>query len=379
MGYTEEIGDLRQRINEIDEKLVNLFSDRMEAAERIADLKKQYGKDVFDRQREDIVMAHALESLKNQNYRSETMGFFRALMDLSKKYQQKAIQPKEAETLSFAQKPGISVGYLGIPGSFSHTAATETFGNKKLKSYDTFENIFDGMKNGEIDYAILPAENTETGSITSVVDLLAKYGYYIVAEKLLKVSQSLLGVKGAALDDIKKVYSHPEPLLQCRAFLAAHPGIETYPSLSTAQAAKMAADTGDKRVACIASEKAAAIYGLDVLETNIQNNDNNCTRFVIIAKQPYRDASCDKTSIVLMLEHKPGSLCDMLRVFSGGGINVLKLESRPLKDRPFEYLFHLDFEGSIYDPGIAKTIEIVRQKAAGYTYLGCYPKEKLTV
>ena len=379
MGYNEEIGALREQINSINEKMVNLFSDRMAVSEAIAAVKQKYGKDVFDRQREDVVMANALESLKNQNYRNETMGFFRALMDLSKKYQQKTLKPPQAQPLSFTDKQDASVGYLGIPGSFSHIAATEAFGGNKLSHYDTFENIFESMKQGDIDYAILPAENTETGSITAVVDLLAKYGYYIVAEKLLKVAHSLLGIKGAAIGDIKKVYSHPEPLMQCRAFLTAHPDMETHPSLSTAQAAKMAAELNDKSVACIASEKAAAIYGLAAIETNIQNNDNNCTRFVIVAKQPYKGDNCNKTSVVLMLEHKPGSLCDMLKVFHDGGVNILKLESRPLKDRPFEYLFHLDFEGSIYDPQIADTIERVRQKAAGYTYLGCYPKERLTV
>ena len=380
MGYEKEILKLRKKVNEIDEKLVGLFSDRMETTNKIASVKQKYDKEVLDTKRESDVVAHALSILKNQDYREETKSFFYALMDISKKNQKNMIQPARANNLGIVDKPESRVGYLGIPGSFSHIAAEEAFGpGAILNNYDTFENIFEGLKSDTINYAILPVENTETGSITTVIDLLTKYSYYIVAEKLLKVSHSLLGVQGAELDDIKQVYSHPEPIAQCRNFLAAHPGIEAYPSLSTAQAAKSIAERGEKSVGCIASKQAAKIYGLTVIQENIQNNDHNCTRFVVVAKQPYQDKSCDKTSIVLMLEHKPGSLYNMLKVFSDGNINVLKLESRPLKDRPFEYLFHLDFEGSIYDRDIAKTIEKVKEEAAGYIYLGCYPREKLTV
>ena len=155
--------------------------------------------------------------------------------------------------------------------------------------------------------------------------------------------------------------------------------MQSYPSLSTAQAAQYVADLGDKSVGCIASTQAAAIYGLDVICPDIQNNDKNCTRFVIIAKNPRSDASCDKTSIVFMVAHRPGSLCKTLKAFSDGGINILKLESRPMKDRPFEYMFHLDFEGSIADAHVAQTIEDAQANLTGYIYLGSYPRNKTTV
>ena len=379
MGYDQELGALRHKINEIDEKLVALFVERMYTTDQVANVKQKYGKKVFDEKREEAVIARALSLLKEQGYGEDVRSFFQAVMDISKNSQKKIVPLPEGEVCRIENTAGVGIGYLGIRGSFSHIAAEDVFGSQAaLKNYDTFEAIFDAMKFDDIGYAIVPAENTETGSITTVVDLLARYGYYIVAEKLLKVSHSLLGVRGATLSDIKRIYSHPEPLAQCRAFLNAHPDIETYPSLSTAQAAITVSELNDKSVGCIASEQAGKIYGLDVIQQNIQNNDNNCTRFVVIAKKPCQDETCNKTSIVFMVEHRPGSLCEILNLFYHGGVNILKLESRPLKDRPFEYMFHLDFEGSIADSGVKETIERVKKTAANFIYLGCYKRQPLS-
>lgn len=369
MGYDDEISALRSTIDDIDEKLTALFEQRMDAVTAVALIKSAYGKEVLDSARERAVLERAVSRLNNKGYGEQTKAFFRSIMDISKTSEARLMTPPPSSALA------ERVGYLGIPGSFSHTAAEEAYGNCELISYDTFAAIFEGLKTGEISIAMLPAENTETGSITAVVDLLAKYGFYIVAEKLLKVRQSLLGIKGAKPGEIKVVYSHPEPFGQCSAFLAARPGIETRPSLSTAQAASTVAQAGDAGVACIASSKAADIYGLEVLAENIQNSDGNCTRFVAVAKQPCESKACDKTSIVFMVEHRPGSLCEILSILQKGGVNILKLESRPIKDKPFEYMFHLDFEGSVYDKGIAETIDNLKKAAADYIYLGSYKRE----
>jgi chorismate mutase/prephenate dehydratase len=267
-----------------------------------------------------------------------------------------------------------AVGYLGLPGSFSYIAASAAYPGAELISRSSFDAIFEALKNGDIALAMLPAENTETGSITAVIDLLARYGYFIVAEQLLKVTQSLLAPAGATLDTITKVYSHPEPIAQCSRFLAAHPSIAAFPALSTAQAAQEVAQLNDKTVGCIASAEAASIYGLTELAAGIQNSEGNSTRFVVVSAQPRVDAACDKTSIVFMVEHRPGSLHEALRLFSDGSVNILKLESRPLKDRPFEYLFHLDFEGSVGDPHVASVLDSVREKSAELTWLGSYPR-----
>ncbi len=372
MGYDEELSVLRERIDKIDEQLTALFERRMDVVKEVAALKSAYGKPVNDSKRENAVVMRAVSRLRNTEYGGDIKSFYRSLIDISKAKEKREITPA---SLPRAVTENELIGYLGIPGSFSHTAAMQGYSGSQLVSYDTFEAIFEGLKNGEISLAILPAENTETGSITAVVDLLAKYGFFIVAEKLLKVSQSLLGVKGASLGDVKVIYSHPEPFAQCSAFLAAHPSAEARPALSTAQAAKYVAETGDMSAGCIASSAAAGIYGLEIIEENIQNSDSNCTRFIVVARQPVKEKQCDKTSIIFMVEHRPGSLCEILKIFSDGGVNIHKLESRPLKTRPFEYMFYLDFEGSLAQRNVAATIDAVKQKAAGYIFLGCYKRE----
>lgn len=371
MGYEQDVRALRDKIDDIDAQLVPLFESRMRASDGIAAVKQRYGMPVFDAGRENAVIDRALSRLADAGNGEALRRFFRALMDLSKQRQHAHITPADPPA-----GDASATGFLGLRGSFSHIAAREAFGGgAPLKSYDTFEDMFEALRRGEIGRAILPAENTETGSITAVVDLLARYGYFIVAERLLKVAHSLLGLPDATLAGIERVFSHPEPIAQCSAFLREHPRIGAYPALSTAQAAMSVAAQTDAAVGCIASMQAAKEYGLKVLAENIQNSQGNSTRFVVVARQPVLTPACDKTSIVFKVEHRPGSLCDMLRLFSG--INILKLESRPLRDRPFEYLFHLDFEGSAQDDRVKRVLEDAKNSAADLVWLGSYPRMAL--
>ncbi len=372
MGYEKELRVLRDKIDSIDARLVPLFEARMQVSDEIADVKQRYGRPVFDADRENNVMERALSHLTDSSSDAEARRFFRALMDLSK--QRQGTHFEKLDDIAADETPAI--GHLGLKGSFSHIAALEAFGtDAPLKSFDTFEAMFEALRIGEIGRAILPAENTETGSITAVVDLLARYGYFIIAERLLKVSHSLLGLPGAGLEQIREVYSHPEPIVQCSRFLLSHPGIVSHPALSTAQAASQVAQMGNKTVGCIASSLAAQIYGLEVLSENIQNSSGNSTRFVVVARKPKMTGACDKTSIVFKLDHRPGSLFELLHLFSN--INILKLESRPLAGRPFEYLFHLDFEGSTDDEKISQVLAEAKKHAAELVWLGSYPRMTL--
>ncbi len=372
MGYEEELVPLRRRIDELDAQLVPLFEARMKVSVDVAGVKERYGKPVFDAAREDAVIARAVSRLADTGNAEAVRRFYRALMDISKQRQHERIAP-----VSQPEPGGGAVGFLGLPGSFSHIAAMAAFDGSRLRGFDTFETIFIALQQGEIDRAIVPAENTDTGSITAVADLLARYGFYIVAERLLSVTQSLLGINGATLGGVREVYTHPEPIMQCSRFLAEHPEMKPYPALSTSQAAMKVAEQKDPTVACIGSAQAAPIYGLTVLAEGIQNSSGNRTRFVVIARQPELSALCDKTSIIFKVEHKPGSLCDVLRLFSDGGVNVLKLESRPLKDCPFEYLFHLDFEGSIGDERVSRVVEAARGVTAELIWLGSYSRQTI--
>ncbi|MBT3318752.1 MAG: bifunctional chorismate mutase/prephenate dehydratase [Clostridia bacterium] len=374
MGYDEQIKVLRERISDVDSQLVSLYEQRMKTIDDVAKLKQQFGKDVLDAKREDDVISRATSQLVDKNLSQATKEFFRAIMDISKKNQRKLLMDASPVKSRFAEIKNARVGYLGILGSYSHIATSESFDDSAvLKNYQSFDAILEGLKNDEVDYAMLPTENTQTGSVASAIDALARYGYYIVGEKMLPVAHCLLGVPGAKIEDIKKVYSHPQPIAQCSEFLGDK--YEAYSSLSSAHAAKTVADMQEKSTACIASKHAGKIYGLQVLAHDIQNEDTNTTRFVVVAKQPYKGDDCSKTSIVIMLLHKPRALYEMLEVFSN--VNILKLESRPIKDRQFEYQFHIDFEGCIYERDIAEMIERVKQQSAGYTYLGCYPKESV--
>jgi chorismate mutase/prephenate dehydratase len=369
MGYENEIRVLRDHINEIDSQLVPLFEARMRAADDVAALKQKFGMPVYDASREAAVIEKALGRLQDASYAESLCRFYQSLMSISRQRQRSRISfPPSAKRIDGA------VGYLGLPGSFSYIAAHEAYPDAELKSLSSFQAIFEALKKGEIALAMLPVENTETGSITAVIDLLARYGYFIVAERLLKVTHSLLAPADATLDTITKIYSHPEPIGQCSQFLADHPHIAAFPALSTAQAAQDVARLNDITVGCIASAEAASLYGLTELAAGIQNSEGNSTRFVVVATQPIVNAACDKTSIVFMVEHRPGSLHDALQLFSDGGVNIHKLESRPLKDRPFEYLFHLDFEGSVADPHVAAVLDSVREKSAELTWLGSYPR-----
>ena len=369
MGYEEEISILRDRINEIDAQLVPLFEARMRAADDVAEIKQRYNRPVYDASREDVVVRRALEKLGDGAYADLLRRFYQSLMGISRQRQRTQISYPASASLADG-----AVGYLGLPGSFSYIAAHEAFPRAELKSLPSFQAIFEALKCGDIALAMLPVENTETGSITTVIDLLARYGFFIVAERLLKVTQSLLAPVGATLDGITKLYSHPEPIAQCSEFLANHPQMAAFPSLSTAQAAHDVAKMNDVTVGCIASPEAAAIYGLVELASGIQNSDGNSTRFAVVSAQPHVNASCDKTSVVFMVEHRPGSLHDVIQLFSEGGVNIMKLESRPLKERPFEYLFHLDFEGSVGDAHVAAVLDNVREKSAELTWLGSYPR-----
>ena len=373
MGYEEQISVLRERVSEVDSQMVELFEKRMKVVDEIAVLKKQYGKDVLDAKREDYVIERAVSKLKDKNLSEATSEFFAALMDISRKTQRQAMQFEKPSSIKFSEVKDAKVAYLGIKGSYSYIAAEQSFDKSaKLMNYPSFEAILEALKDDEVDYALLPAENTHTGSVTPAIDALARYGYYIVGEKLQPISHNMLGVKGSQVGDIKKVYSHPQAIAQCSEFLSDK--FEAYPSLSSAHAAKSVAEQGDRSIGAIGSVSSGEIYDLDILKREIQNEDTNCTRFVIVSKRPYKGNNCDKTSIVILLMHKPRSLYEMLSVFSN--VNILKLESRPIKDRQFEYQFHIDFEGNIYEKDISEMIERVKKKAAGYTYLGCYPSER---
>lgn len=271
----------------------------------------------------------------------------------------------------------INVGFQGVSGSFSEQALDQYFGLDINKShYTTFEDVFIAIKEGIIQYGVLPIENSTTGAITINYDLLNKYELYITGETYVKVNQNLLGIKGSTIDDIKEVYSHPQGFEQSKAFLSQYDW-KLNPYYNTAKSAKFVLDSNNKSIGAIASKKAAAIYNLEILKENIHCNHQNTTRFIIIANTLERKDTSDKISVVLSTKHQAGALYHVMKHFAKFNLNMTKIESRPIQHTPFEYLFYIDFEGNLLDDLTNKAIDIIRKDCHYFRILGNYKSNRI--
>jgi chorismate mutase/prephenate dehydratase len=261
-----------------------------------------------------------------------------------------------------------------VKGSFSHQALEDYFANvaKVEMNFVHFEDVVVAVKNHEIKYGVLPIENSSTGGITEVYDLVRKYDCHIVGEKIIKVDQNLLGLPGANIEGLKQVYSHPQGLEQSRDFFRKHPAIELIPFFNTARSAQMVSESGDLTKGAVASRQAAKLYGLEILAENINYNIANHTRFIIIADQPEHRPDADKITVVIATQHEPGSLYKVLQHFYKGGLNMLNLESRPMEGRSWEYFFHIDLTGNLEDPNVRQGLQDVAEYSAYCKILGNY-------
>ena len=389
MIKTNDLSEIRESINEVDQSLAQLFEKRMELVALVAEYKIENDIPILNSEREKQVIDRALESLRDKSLSREMEIFFNELMAISREYQSRYIDEKfVAQTRGSDEAWGISalasretkklkIGFQGVEGSFSEEALLNYFGKETMtSSFRFFEDVFMAIDRGDVDYGILPVENSSTGSVNEVYDLLRKYGCHINGEIVLKVKQNLLGVKGASMEDIKEVYSHSQGFQQSAEFFKEHPSWKLIPYHNTALGAKLVSEAGDISRAAVASEKAAAIYGLDILKENLNFNSKNYTRFVIVGKDLELDESSDKISVVLTVRHKAGSLCDVLRLFSQEGLNLLKIESRPIMDKSWEYFFHLDFEGNLQDPHVSRIMDQIRSRTTYFKILGNYRRHR---
>jgi len=376
-----DIEDYRNRIDEIDKEITKLFEERMDTVINIANYKKDRNLPIFNRDREDEVIDKNVGYLKNNDYAEETRKFFIYLMEVSRELQsRKMLEAEEVieKKANLAEIKGTKqgkVGFFGVPGSFSEEAMLKYFGNiENPNAYDEFEDIFLAVKNDEIKYGILPIENSSTGAISQVYDLIYKYGFYIVGEECIKINQNLIGIKGTTLDTIKEVYSHPQPIEQSSEFLKKHSDWKLIPFHSTAVSAKLISDLKDTSKVAIASNRAANIYGLDIIEANINNQSDNSTRFIIISKSLETDESCNKVSVVFSLEHKAGTLYKLLRHFAENNINMMKIESRPMEKGAWKYFLYIDFEGNIESEKVVIALKLIEQSSAYFKLIGGYKK-----
>lgn len=380
-----DLDDYRVRIDEIDREITKLFEERMNVVLSVADYKMKNNLPIFNRGREDEVIEKNIGYLENKDYAGELKEFYNDLMEVSRHLQNRKMQESEKKSSIEELKKSKAVykkkdtdkkiGFFGVSGSFTEEAMFKYFGRvKDPKAYDEFEDVFLAVKNNEIDYGVVPIENSSTGAIAQVYDLLYKYEFYIVGEQCVRAEQNIVGVKGTTLDDIKEVYSHPQPFAQSTEFLKCHPEWKLIPFHSTSVSAKLVSDLKEKSKVAIASKRAAQIYNLDIIKENINNQSQNTTRFIIISKNLESDESCNKVSVVFSIDDKAGTLYKLISHFAENNINMIKIESRPMEHGTWNYFLYVDFDGNIDSPEVITALNLIRQNSPYFKLLGGYRK-----
>ncbi len=369
------LGDYRTEIDKIDEEMTKLLEKRMNISKAISKYKMEHDMQIFHPEREKIVIEKNKGYLENKEYGDLVESYYDNLMYLSRLVQQKEIYSEN----NIYTKPykndreNLVVGYQGVPGSFGNEAMLKYFKNiKEAKAYEKFEDVFKAVENGEIEYGILPVENSSTGGIGTVEDLLKEYNLYIVGEECIRISQNLVGIKGATVDDIKEVYSHPQGFEQSTKFFDKHKDYNLIPYSNTAISAKLVSDLKDKSKAAIASERAAKLYDLKIIKKDVNDLKNNYTRFIVIGRDLECDETCDKVSILFSIEDTSGGLYTVIRDIKEFGLNMSKIESRPNRNNPWNYIFFVDFDGNLFDENIKKAINTIARSSKYFKLLGCY-------
>lgn len=381
----EDLASLRKQIDSIDSEIVKLFEKRMEVAVKVAQYKKENDIPILNTSREEEVIKKNIERLKNKGFEAAAEVIFKTIMEVSKEEQAKLIsnsnvpEKPQYKVVEVKELKDVNVGYYGEPGSFSNEAQVQYFGEEvKACSYTNFEDVFVALKNDEIKYGVVPVENSSTGGITEVHDLLRKYGLYIVGEKIVKINQHLLGVEGTTINDIKEVYSHPQGFKQSDVFFKQHPNMELITYYSTSKSAKLVAEKNSKVYAAVSGNMAAKMYNLNIIEKNINFNSNNYTKFIIIGKELEINKKSDKISILISIPHKVGSLYNILKYFSQNNLNMMRIESRPIAEKPWEYFFYIDFEGNISEANISRALEVIKENSNYFKILGNYKADLST-
>jgi chorismate mutase/prephenate dehydratase len=375
----KDLLELRDEIDRIDDQIVALYEERMKVSEAVAEYKIANGRPVFDKEREksklETLSAKAHSSFNRHGIRE----LFDQIMSMSRKKQYQLLTEhgvaleQEFTCLEQLDYSGARIVFQGVEGAYSQQAMMEYFG-AGCDSYhvDTWKDAMEAIKNNEADFAVLPIENSSAGIVSENYDLLVAYDNYIVGEQIIKIEHALLGLPGAELSDIATVYSHPQALMQCGGYLEEHRSWEKISLKNTAMAAKKVMEDGKKNQAAIASRITADIYGLQVLDSGIQDNPNNSTRFIIVTGKKVYHREAARISICFEIPHESGSLYHMLSHFIYNNLNMTNIQSRPIKDRNWEYRFFIDFEGSFEDHAVQNALRGLREETTSLKILGTY-------
>lgn len=374
--------ELREKIDQIDSEIIRLFEERMNVVNDVADFKKANNIPILDSKRETEKLQDVSEKVKNKELEPHAHILFETLFELSRSHQHSKNREtsEQFKEVQFAIEntdklfpQSATIACQGTEGAFSQLATQKMFKRPNIHYVNTFEGVFKTIEGGFCDYGVLPLENSTAGSVTKIYNLMQSHNFKIVKSIRIKVDHTLAAPKGVKIEDVKEIFSHEQALSQCATFLEQlGADVKITECENTAVAAELVANSGRKDAAAICSQNCIKLYGLNSLARDIQDRSNNYTRFICISKKLEIYPGADRTSIMLVLPHVPGALYKVLSKFYAMGINLQKLESRPLPDRDFEFMFYFDLETSIYSTEFAKLLDGLQEFCDEFKYLGSY-------
>lgn len=375
-----DLNDYRQQLDKLDDEMVELFTQRMELCAQIAAYKKENSLPVLDVRREREKLMDISEKTKPE-LRDYAMSLYSLIFELSRSSQNRLLGTDNELTGSI--KAAIDntsklfpssaiVACQGVEGAYSQLACDKLFKLPNIFYFSTFEAVFAAIDQGLCSYGVIPLENSTAGSVNMVYDLMQKHDFKIVRSIRLKVDHNLLVKPGTGLENIKEIYSHEQAISQCARYLQKFRGVKVIPCENTAVAAKMVAESDRNDVAALSSRQCMKLYGLECLEESVQDMGNNYTRFICISKNLEIYPGADRTSLMMVVSHQPGSLYKVLSRFYALGINLNKLESRPIPERNFEFMFYFDIDTSVYSPEFIQLMGELQSLSEEFVYLGSY-------
>lgn len=374
-----ELSEIRTQIDSVDDQLLSLFLERMALAEEVAVYKNEHHLPILNKERERTVLAKVTERAgEKERY---AYHLFSTLFELARSRQAElldvpthvAAQVKASLAAGNAVFPQTGlVACQGMEGANSQAACDKLLPRGNVVYVKTFDAVFAAVESGLCRFGVLPIENSSNGSVRAVYDLLQRKGFSIVRSTRLCIRHELLALPGVKQTDITEIYSHEQALGQCGKFLGGLAGVRVIPCDNTATAAKLVAESGNRHAAAISSHPCAALYGLETVNGDIQDSDNNYTRFICITKEPAIYAGANRISLIIACDNKPGALYDILSKLAALGINMTKLESCPVTGRNFEFIFFLELEASVLEPGVLPMLEELERSCEGFQFLGNY-------
>ena len=374
------LDSLREEINETDRQIVDLFKRRMCLASSVAEYKKIHSLPVLDAARERALLSKISE-MAGEEFDIYARTLYGTMLDVSRAYQYQKLNHSSAMYTSIEKSlentnkvfPGkAKIACQGVEGAYSQIAAEKLFELPSISYYPSFEDVFSAIESNQCRYGVLPIENSTAGSVKKVYELMLSHSFNIVKSLRLKVDHNLLVKPGTKLNDIKEIFSHEQAINQCSDFLSSLGNVKITVCENTAVAAKKVADSADSSIAALSSRSCAQLYGLENISPSVQNNDNNYTRFICISKEREIYPGADRLSLMMVIKNRPGELYRMLSCFNSLGINMIKLESCPIPEQDFEFMFYFDFTVSVYSEKLKQLLCELEARGERFRLLGAY-------